>query len=342
MEKCEQMPKRFSRAAIAAVLLLAGCEDAPKAAAKATSAGGKIPVAAVSASASASASAPILASASIKVEKPPKEEVKVSAAPSIDLSAIPAWDRSKLRPNTPEVAEEIRKNIHSNFGEELPWRCDYKDETEDIPTCDAARIAEEHRKNSKVLKLRPGMEAKMEDFLETYETNLERYVRVSKLAHLPPSLIAAFHRREGGANFDTYLHNGQALGKVTTLTPRGILFEEGQWEEAAIHALGGNIVDANGRKSETYKRNRRVQLGLDEKSNDMGLMMAMAEFYNGLGHRYKGFRNCYVYGGSNIECQGNMSLGLSHDLTHPRLGVAVMLQAALKADEKRKTSEKRF
>lgn len=45
-----------------------------------------------------------------------------------------------------------------------------------------------------------------------YAKNKEIYQYISDRTGVPPELIAAFHYRESGCDFNTYLHNGQKLG----------------------------------------------------------------------------------------------------------------------------------
>ena len=69
----------------------------------------------------------------------------------------------------------------------------------------------------------------------TFKENYDKYKEVADKTGLPPELICAIHYREGHCNFGTYLHNGQKLGKETTIIPKGLLFYD--WTEAAVHAI---------------------------------------------------------------------------------------------------------
>lgn len=203
-------------------------------------------------------------------------------------------------------------------------------------------LIEDHAHNAELLALLPGKEQQINKFLKEYAKNKHRYERVSELVGIPPKSIAAAHWMESGMNFNTYLHNGQKLGKETTFVPKGVLFYEGQWEEAAIHALGGDIMDANGKKSNPYFQNLRKNMGINAQTNDLGKMMAFAERYNGLGYRSRGVRSTYVYAGTNLMEKGRFVADGKFDRTKTskRVGVAALLlaQQAVEKGKKIKTA----
>ena len=126
-------------------------------------------------------------------------------------------------------------------------------------------------------------------FKKTYEKNKAIYEEISRKTGIPPELIAAIHYRESGCNFNTYLHNGDPLGKPTTHVPKGKNFDN--FIDAAVDALS----EKNSLK-EKYK--------LTSNSNDMAAMMAFAESYNGLGYYNKDRVSPYVYSGTNMYKSG--------------------------------------
>ena len=72
--------------------------------------------------------------------------------------------------------------------------------------------------------------------------NKERYQRVEKLARVPWAVIAALHMRESGADFSTYLGNGEPLTRRTRLVPKGRgPFKS--WEDGAVDALRFDSLD---------------------------------------------------------------------------------------------------
>ncbi len=109
------------------------------------------------------------------------------------------------------------------------------------------------------------------NFSKVYDNNKLIYENLSVESGIPPELIAALHYRESGADFDTYLHNGQPLGEPTTIVPKNVLYYD--FEEAAVHAL-----------TTTYNTSIRDEFNLTSDSNDMVAMMGFAEKYNELGY----------------------------------------------------------
>lgn len=194
-------------------------------------------------------------------------------------------------------------------------------------------VAKDHRHNAKMLELSPGKRAKLDEVVRFYKAHKERYDKVSKATGIPGMLICAIHYREN-MDFNSYLHNGEPLGQVTTIVPAGILFRKGQWEEAAIHALGGNIKDVNGKKSLKKFQTLRKKLRLTADSKDIGAMMAFAEAYNGMGYRRRGVRSAYVYAGTSLQERGHYYADskFGKNLVDRRLGTAAIIMG-IQSDE---------
>ena len=109
---------------------------------------------------------------------------------------------------------------------------------------------------------------------------------IAKKADLPRELVAAIWYRENSAMAtDVYLHNGQKLGKTTTLVPTGVFFRKDQFVEAAVDAL-------------KRKAGNAKALGLHYGSKDFAAMAAYTEAYNGFGYRNKGRASAYVLAGT--------------------------------------------
>lgn len=193
-------------------------------------------------------------------------------------------------------------------------------------TGNSEQIAIDHRHNAKLLKIDPAKQKEVDAIAGKYKENKKRYDSVGQATGIPGMLICAIHYREG-LGFNRYLHNGERLGKPTTFVPAGILFKEDEWEKAAIHALGGDVVDANGKKSLSSFQTLRKELGLTADSKDIGAMMAFSERYNGMGYRSKGVRSCYVYGGTNLNQPGRYVADHKFDpkSVDQRLGTAAII-----------------
>lgn len=73
------------------------------------------------------------------------------------------------------------------------------------------------------------MDADIQEFVDAYRANKERYIKLSELTGVPPEVLAVIHYRENtkdylNGDFQVYLHNGQKLGEVTTIEPKGMLY----------------------------------------------------------------------------------------------------------------------
>ncbi len=137
-----------------------------------------------------------------------------------------------------------------------------------------------------------------------------RYQVVEKATGVPWWFIAVTHYRESNQNWNTYLGNGQALSRRTTIVPKGRgPFET--WEEGAIDALVNCPPYA--------ARN---------KDWSIGSALAMLEKYNGLGYYNKGVPSPYLWAGTNQYTKGKYVQDGVYDPNHvdTQLGVAGLLK----------------
>ncbi len=178
-------------------------------------------------------------------------------------------------------------------------------------------MAQDHAHNAEFMKLSdsPAYKTQINQFRTKALANRGRYEAVAARAGLPWTVIAAIHYRESSFNFNTYLHNGDPLGRPTTHVPKGRMFKD--WESAAVDAIRskGNIMS---------------RLGINSGTTDMGKLLAYAESYNGIGYRLnKNKTSPYVYAGTNIY-QGGMFVRdhvFSATAMDKRLGVAACILA---------------
>ena len=128
----------------------------------------------------------------------------------------------------------------------------------------------------------------IKNFIKIYNNNLSTYEKMSQETGVPPKLIAALHDRESACDFNTYLHNGQKLGTVTTIVPKGRIFNN--FHDGAVDAL-------------LYEQKSK---GMYLTPNsDMVMMVTFAEIYNGTGYTdYRGIASPYVYSGANVYVSG--------------------------------------
>ncbi|MCB9743719.1 MAG: peptidoglycan-binding protein [Alphaproteobacteria bacterium] len=154
----------------------------------------------------------------------------------------------------------------------------------------------------------------MNYFKKTWEANKARYEKVAAQVNIPAPLIAALHMREASGKFNTYLHQGDPLGRPAVHHPKNIpIFHV--WEDAAVHALN-------------MKGYLRDDLGMDAQTTDMAAMATFAEHYNGLGYHNKGRVSPYVYAGTDQYKSGKYVADGVFDpnAKDKQLGVVAMLQ----------------
>ena len=128
------------------------------------------------------------------------------------------------------------------------------------------------------------------DFVRTvFEINGSTYQGIAEETGVPAKLICALHYRESRCNFNTYLHNGQMLGKPTTAVPKDVLFYD--FKSAALDAL----------KKKAWLRDL---CNLSANSKDLVGMVTFAENWNGLGYHNRGVVSPYIYSGTSLYTKG--------------------------------------
>lgn len=134
------------------------------------------------------------------------------------------------------------------------------------------------------MAIRPEKAASVSAIAQKLIANKSRYQRIEKLTGVPWFVIAALHQRESGADFDTYLGNGEPLNRKTRIVPAG----RGPWssfEDGAVDALKLD--------------------GLD-KVREWGPEIAAysIEKFNGFGYRNKRIPSPYLWSFSNHYSAG--------------------------------------
>ncbi len=145
--------------------------------------------------------------------------------------------------------------------------------------------------------------------------NKPRYEAVAKALaakgyQIPWEFIAVTHQREASGNFNTYLGNGQALSKKTTIVPKG-RGPFSSWEEGAIDALVYAPPYAAKNKDWSIK----------------GTLDKLEE-YNGLGYRRMGVPSPYLWAGTDQYSKGKYVADHKYDPNHvdTQLGCAGLLK----------------
>lgn len=138
----------------------------------------------------------------------------------------------------------------------------------------------------------------------------EKYQKVSEAVQVPFWVIAGIHFRESSLNFNANMVNGQHLGQVTTIVPKG-LGPWKTWEQAAVDAF----------KRRKYDPSWSVAQWLD-----------FCEAYNGMGYRKRGITSPYVWAYTNQSAEFGKFVkdGVfdpNHEVTRP--GIAALLEYAV-------------
>jgi lysozyme family protein/peptidoglycan hydrolase-like protein with peptidoglycan-binding domain len=148
------------------------------------------------------------------------------------------------------------------------------------------------------------------------------YQQIQAVTNVPWPFIGLCHYRESDFDFETYLGNGQSLGRVTTIVPKG------RGPFTGPNAFVDGAVDA-----------LRLQGLLGASDWSVPRMLYRLEGFNGFGYHGKGVNSPYLYGGSNLygppEARGGKYVRdgvFDPNVVDSQLGTAVILKALLELD----------
>jgi lysozyme family protein len=141
------------------------------------------------------------------------------------------------------------------------------------------------------------------------------YQSIETLTGVPWALIAVIHKREGDANFNTYLGNGQSLIHRTTIVPKG------RGPFLGSHASIDGAVDA-----------LKLDGLTDVKDWRLEKQLFWATGFNGWGYGMK--PSPYIWGGTNIQLPGKYIRDHVFDphVMDPQPGVAPLLATIAQLD----------
>jgi lysozyme family protein len=140
------------------------------------------------------------------------------------------------------------------------------------------------------------------------------YEEIQAATGVPWFSIGALHYRESDCDFGTYLGNGQSLGRVTTIVPRGrgpfASFKDGAIDALVIQGFTKHAVDSI------------MRVLFDD------------EEYNGWGYTSHDENSPYIWAGTTIEQPGMYDWDGHYvaDLQDPRCGVAAIIKAIAQQD----------
>lgn len=161
-------------------------------------------------------------------------------------------------------------------------------------------------KKRKIKKKTRKFDGELEKFKKAFVKNKSMYKKVAKKAKVPAQLVAAIHYRENtsdclGGKFDSYLHNGDMLGKETVNEPKGIFYPKGQFVRAAQNAID-------------MKSSYRGRYKLSATSKDFVGMCSFALTYNGKPKSKRIWQHSpYVFSGTNIYKKGKYTHDKGYD-----------------------------
>ena len=148
------------------------------------------------------------------------------------------------------------------------------------------------------------------------------YQQIQARTNVAWPFIGLCHYRESHFDFDTYLGNGQSLGRVTTIVPkgRGAFTGPNAFVDGAVDAL-------------------RIQGLLGATDWSIPRILFRLEGFNGFGYHGKGVNSPYLFGGSSLygppEARGGKYVRdgvFDSNVVDTQLGTAVILKALLELD----------
>ncbi len=134
------------------------------------------------------------------------------------------------------------------------------------------------------MKIKPAQLAEFQREAKYAVANKAQYQQVEVATGVPWAMIAVIHRREGSADFGTYLGNGQSLKRKTTIVPEG----RGPFPNFLAGAIDACKVDGL-----TSVKDWRLEKQL-----------FYCATFNGWGYELNGLPSPYVWGGTNIQKRG--------------------------------------
>jgi lysozyme family protein/peptidoglycan hydrolase-like protein with peptidoglycan-binding domain len=180
-------------------------------------------------------------------------------------------------------------------------------------------IKDEYERNWSHMKIRSSRADAINQAAHKAINHKDTYKEIEDKTDVPWWFVAVLHSRESSFNFGTYLGNGQALNRVTTIVPkaRGPF---SSFTEGAIDAL-------------------RLEGFVGARDWGIAKTLFRLEKYNGFGYRGRGVNSPYLWSGSNIygppEQRGGKFIGdgsFDPGTVDPQLGAAVILKAMMDLD----------
>ncbi|MGY4628024.1 peptidoglycan-binding protein [Bradyrhizobium sp. USDA 4486] len=180
-------------------------------------------------------------------------------------------------------------------------------------------IKDEYERNWSNMRIRPGRADAATEAARKAINHKDTYTEIQNKTDVPWWFVAVLHSRESSFNFNTYLGNGQALNRMTTIVPKG-RGPFASFAEGAVDAL-------------------RLEGFVGARDWGIAKTMFRLEKYNGFGYRGRGVNSPYLWSGCNVygppEQRGGKFVGdgsFDPGTVDPQLGAAVILKAMMELD----------
>lgn len=180
-------------------------------------------------------------------------------------------------------------------------------------------IKDEYERNWSNMRIRQSRSDAANEAARKAINHKDIYKEIEGKTDVPWWFVAVLHSRESSFNFNTYLGNGQALNRVTTIVPKG-RGPFASFAEGAVDAL-------------------RLEGFVGARDWGIAKTMFRLEKYNGFGYRGRAVNSPYLWSGSNIygppeQRGGKFTSDGSFDpgTVDPQLGAAVILKAMMELD----------
>ncbi|SRR6266700_182097 len=142
----------------------------------------------------------------------------------------------------------------------------------------------EYARQWDAMRIKPPRQLEMRAYAAFAAAHRTEYAEVEQATGVPWWLVAVLHRRESNADFNSYLGNGEPLGRKTKLVPKGrgpfATFLDGAVDALRIDGLS-SVQDWRLEKALYY-----------------------CELFNGAGYDMRGLPSPYIWGGTNIQRAG--------------------------------------
>jgi lysozyme family protein/peptidoglycan hydrolase-like protein with peptidoglycan-binding domain len=180
-----------------------------------------------------------------------------------------------------------------------------------------------YENNWQNMQIRPGSAGQANKEAARLRKNKSIYQQIETITRVPWYFIGLCHDRESSFDLNTYLGNGQALNRVTTIVPkgRGPFLGPNAFVDGAVDAL-------------------RIQGFVGATDWSIARTLFRLEGFNGYGYHSRGVNSPYLWSGSTVYGPPEERAGkfvadgvFDPNKVDPQLGVAVILKELMGLDD---------